>query len=196
MSIVCSSPFPPKAIFLSLHGDRVNLLRRDYNRRQQHQCVGAFASRHTANYNDNVITHRYRVRQLYSPICEHETRHGHEIANHYKDWCRTKIGRRAKKRAKRMINARTAVSCAPQREALQIPCFEYPRYRHTAIGCDECVVCWRNSRADKIVIPSSSGHWVSIAGDVFRIVKRISGDRPHISTLRFPRHTVSDRKVL
>lgn len=110
----------------------MNLLRRDHHRHQY--IVGALASRHTNNCNDNMITHHPRMRQLYSPICEHETRHRHEIANHYKDWCRTKIGRRAKKRANRVVGARMAVSCLPEREVLQIPCFDYPRYARYSGG--------------------------------------------------------------
>lgn len=142
MSVVNSSSLllQPKICSLSLHGDRVNLLRREYHRRQQH--IGTFASRNTANYNDNGITHHHRMRQLYSPICEHETRHCHEVANHYKDWCRSKIGRRAKKRSKRVVNARTrAISCAPAREALQIPRFDYPRYDGLSLLCGR--MWWR-----------------------------------------------------
>lgn len=128
MSTIYSSSFEKKNL-LYLHGNRMNLLRRDHHRHQY--IVGALASRHMVNYNDNLITHQHRMRQLYSPICEHETRHCHEIANHYKDWCRKKIGRRAKKR---VVGARTAVSCLPEREVLRIPCFDYPRYADTAAG--------------------------------------------------------------
>lgn len=123
MFAVYSSPFAAKA--LSLHGNRMKLLRRNH---QRQQYVDTLATRNAANYHNNLIMHRHRMRQLYSPICEHETRHCHEIANHYKDWCRSRIGRRAKKRTKRMVNARAADSCLPQRETLQIPCFDYPRY--------------------------------------------------------------------
>lgn len=123
MFAVYSSPFAAKA--LSLHGNRMKLLRRNH---QRQQYVDTLATRNAANYHNNLIMHRHRMRQLYSPICEHETRHSHEIANHYKDWCRSRIGRRAKKRTKRMVNARAADSCLPQRETLQIPCFDYPRY--------------------------------------------------------------------
>lgn len=124
MSIVYSSSFEVEKL-LSLHGNRMNLLRRDHHR--QH-CDGAHASRNVANYDDSVITHRHRMRQLYSPICEHETRHRHEIANHYKDWCRSRTGRRAKKRAKRVMNARAADTFVPPREPLRMSCFDYPRY--------------------------------------------------------------------
>lgn len=130
MSTIYSSSFEEKKL-LSLHGNRMNLLRRDHRHRHQY-IVAALALRHTANYNDNVIAHRHRMRQLYSPICEHETRHCHEIANHYKDWCRKKIGRRAKKRANRVVGGRTTVRCRPEREAMRIPCFDYPRYAATA----------------------------------------------------------------
>lgn len=125
MAVAQTSSIDQKKILLSLYGHRMNLLRRDHHRQQY---VAAFTSRNTTNYNDNMIMHCHRMRQLYSPICVHETRHCHEIANHYKDWCRNKIGRRVIKRAKRVVSARSASSYLPKREALQIPCFDYPRY--------------------------------------------------------------------
>lgn len=129
MSFVHSSSFEMNQLLLFLHGNQINLLqRRDHRRQYINGTLSAMASIASRNNNiNNVITHRHRMRQLYSPICEHERRHCHEIANHYKDWCRRKIDRRAKRRTKRVLGARTNDSCLVRRETLQIPRFDYPR---------------------------------------------------------------------
>lgn len=53
--------------------------------------------------NENPMRHTKRIRQLFLPVCAHETKH--EIANHYRDVKNKKATKEARAKAKRTVAA-------------------------------------------------------------------------------------------